>query len=428
MKPTPTTPDAPDFEEQARRLLERYAEGMPSETSVEARVREQLTAHAPQRHSAPRLAAPRWSLDGWARGAISLALVIVLVAGFAAVLRARQNTAPGKTGVSKTACPTVGSQGVITLCAGQQVQVTITLGQSYADATRTEVETNLKLTGDDLRLNGSRSLTPAFGALTDGMTLQDSQGRLYQMSDFNRNFGSYVQDMPSTEYGKTILPPPTPPPPGFAAFDPLPADMLGTPQRLTLRIPEIGLLYTLENGAQAILSVNGPWVLTFQVTPQAGHSITFNVAPQTYSGITVQPLRLDIGGAGSDFDYLGQGERLILRVSGLAPDTRRSTVANIDFKYFDKLGAGAAGGGSNANQLLFEGQLPASVAGMALQQSLALDPEVGPSGTVDLEVIFLRLPHLTGVQTLAISQLAVAFDGSQFTYVNGHWSFEVPLG
>jgi hypothetical protein len=65
---------------------------------------------------------------------------------------------------------------------------------------------------------------------------------------------------------------------------------------------------------------------------------------------------------------------------------------------------------------------------MALQQSLALDPEVGPSGTVDLEVIFLRLPHLTGVQTLAISQLAVAFDGSQFTYVNGHWSFEVPLG
>ncbi|HEX5572864.1 MAG TPA: hypothetical protein VFX31_15805, partial [Ktedonobacterales bacterium] len=188
MKPTPTTPDAPDFEEQARRLLERYAEGMPSETSVEARVREQLTAHAPQRHSAPRLAAPRWSLDGWARGAISLALVIVLVAGFAAVLRARQNTAPGKTGVSKTACPTVGSQGVITLCAGQHVQVTITLGQAYADATRTEVEAHLSLIDDDLRLNGSKSPTPASGAFALGMTLQDSHGRLYAPSAFSQGF------------------------------------------------------------------------------------------------------------------------------------------------------------------------------------------------------------------------------------------------
>jgi hypothetical protein len=183
----------------------------------------------------------------------------------------------------------------------------------------------------------------------------------------------------------------------------------------------------LENGAQAILSVNGPWTFAFQVTPQAGRSINFNVAPQTYSGITVQPLRLDIGGKGNDFDYLDSGERLILRVSGLAPDTRRSTVANMAFKYFDKLGAGASGGGTNANQLLFEGQLPASVAGMASQQSLALDPEVGPSGTVDLEVIFLGLPHLTGTQTLTINQLAVSFDGSQFAFVNGHWSFQLPL-
>lgn len=62
---------------------------------------------------------------------------------------------------------------------------------------------------------------------------------------------------------------------------------------------------------------------------EPGRSINFHVAPQTFSGVTVQPLRLDIGGKGNDFDYLGSGERLILRVSGLAPDTRRSTVANI---------------------------------------------------------------------------------------------------
>lgn len=159
---------------------------------------------------------------------------------------------------------------------------------------------------------------------------------------------------------------------------------------------------------------------------EPGRSINFHVAPQTFSGVTVQPLRLDIGGKGNDFDYLGSGERLILRVSGLAPDTRRSTVANISFKFFDRLGAGQAGG--EANQLLFEGQRPAGVAGMYGELSLAQDPVVGPSGTIDLEVIFLGLPQLTGTQTLALTQLATAKNGDTFSFANGNWFFELPLG
>ena len=60
--------------------------------------------------------------------------------------------------------------------------------------------------------------------------------------------------------------------------------------------------------------------------------------------------------------------------------------------------------------------------------SLAQDPVVGPSGTLDLEVIFLDLPQLTGTQTLALTQLATAKNGDKFSFANGNWFFELPLG
>ncbi|HEX2351017.1 MAG TPA: hypothetical protein VHI51_21480 [Ktedonobacterales bacterium] len=425
MKPINSS-DAPEFEEQARRLLARYAESMPAEASVEARVRSQLSAQEPQRHTAFQWRAPRWGVDDWARGAVSLALVIVLVAGFAAVLRARQSTAQGTnvTGGKTASCAKVEPNHTIKLCAEQQVGATITLGEAYADPTRTEVEIHLSLTGAKLQFNGDSAPSSPAGVFPGVMTLQDSQGNLYSPNEFSVGF-NYGQETISGVLG------PNTPTPGFAAFDPLPHDMLGAPQTLTLHIASIGLQYNTPQYKWTLstLIMNGPWTFTFQVTPQAGRSITFNVAPQTFSGITLQPLRMDIGPKdGNDFDYLGGGERLVLRVSGLAPDTRRSTVAAMPFKFFDKLGRGAAAEGSDG--LHFEGQLPASVAGMTAIQpaSLALDPEAGASGTLDLEVIFLGLPKVTGTQMLTINQLATSRSGDAVSYVKGNWSFQLPLG
>jgi hypothetical protein len=426
MKPT-DSPDAPDFEQVARRLLTRYAEGMPSKTSVEAQVRAELTAtQAPQRsatrqRTAPRL--PRWQGE-WARGAISLALVLTLVIGFVAVLHARQNTSPGVNGGKTLACATVEPDHTIKLCPEQHVEATITLGKAYADPTRTEVEMHVSLTGANLQLSGdSASSTPA-GVFPGEMTLQDSQGHMYSPDEFSQVFNYGQETIPGANGPNT-------PTPGFAAFDPLPQDMLGAPQTLTLRVASIGLQYDTPQYKWALstLILNGPWTFTFQAPTQAGRSITFDVAPRTFSGITIQPLRMDFGPKnGNDFDYLGGGERLTLRISGLASDTRRSTVAAMPFKFFDRLGRGAAAEG--ADGLHFEGQLPAAIAGMTvpLPTSLALDPEAGPSGTLDLEVIFLGLPKLTGTQTLAINQLATSRSGDTLTYVNGNWNFALPLG
>lgn len=421
MKPT-NSPDTTDFEEQTRHLLERYAEGMPSETSVEARVRTRLAAQEPQRHAVRQRSAPRWSLDGWARGAISLALVIVLVAGFAAVLHARQNRAPGKgvVGGKTASCATIEPNHTIKLCAAQHVDATITLEQAYADATRTEVEMRLTLTGADLRFSGDSAPIPPVNVSAVGI-LQDSEGHQYARSDFSNDF-NYGQGLAPGNSG------PNTPIPGYFAFDPLPQSMLSSPQTLTLRIYAIELGYPSRK-LPSTLILNGSWTYTFQVTPRAGRSIHFNVAPQTFSGITVQPLRLDIGPKdGNNFDALGGGARLTLRISGLPADTRASTLDNLSVRYFVKPGGGMGGSGDEANQLLFEGQLPASVVWMFPSSSLAQDPQVGPSGTIDLEAIFLGLPKLSGTQPLMLTQLTTGQSDGTFTFAHGPWNFALPLG
>lgn len=412
MKPI-HSPDAPDFEEQARRLLARYAERMPAESSVEARVRSQLATHAPQGHTARQWRMRRqWGIDDWARGAVSLALVIVLIAGFVAVLRGYGGASTvNKLGGHTGTCATVNSDYAVALCPGSHVQAQFIVGQSFVDPTRTAIQLRLSLTGAELQF-GSAAPLHADAAEFRGMTLQDSQGNVYAANDMTTpiNFAHnpYINAF------------------GAAEFDPLPQSELSAPQTLTLHIQQIALFYGTGVYEKTLL-LDGPWIVTAQVTPQAGRSIALNVAPETFNGVTIQPLRLDIGPSGSAFDYLNGGARLVLRVSGLSPDMRRSTVANISFGYFRNDGSGASASGPA--RLLFGGKEPANIAGGNPNVPSNLDPVVGPTRTIDLEFIFLvpNLPKLTGTQTLTLNQITVANNPSE-RVATGNWSFQLPLG
>jgi hypothetical protein len=399
----------PDIEAQLRRLLTRYAEGMPSETSVEARVRSALATRPQQRQRSLHL--PSWGeMGGWARGAVSLALVVALLVTFAAVLRLRANS----TSINKTPCPIVQAQGMIKLCPNQHMRVSINIGQTYADPTRTVAL--IQINPKDLALplgHEGALIQPNAIFCTLWASLVDSQGHVYYSNDLSNYTEAQGGGLSTAEY---------------AEFDPLPPSMLSAPQTLTLRIPEIVLTYPLsESHTLGTLILRGQWTATVQVTPQVGRSIALSVAPQTRNGITVQPLRLDIGPQGSQFDLLTGGERLTLRISGLPADTYLYSVANMPHSYTRSDGGGG-GGGVPTSSLTFEGREPASLAvvGAIGNASPSAVPTVGPTGTLDLEVIFLSppLPKLTGTQKLTISAINVGPP----QVVKGPWIFEVPLG
>ncbi|HZC07852.1 MAG TPA: hypothetical protein VE338_19605 [Ktedonobacterales bacterium] len=415
MKPS-NPANTSDFEEQTRRLLARYVEDMPSHVMVEAQVRARLAPQTPERHIPPHWNAPRLAppvAGGWARRAVGLALVILLITAFAAALGMQADARLGVStmGVPNGSCAEMRSDSTIALCAGSHVQAKIIVGRAYADATRTAVELRIDLTGADLQFGGVGAPIRADGAdYSSRMTLQDGQGHIYTANNFTTpiNFahGPYVDVA------------------GDAEFDPLTQAALAAPQTLTLRITQLRLYYFV-NQSESVLPLNGPWTSTFQVTPKAERSITFDVAPKTVGGVTVQPLRLDIGGLGSDFDKLGAGERLVLRVSGLSPDLPRSAVAHMSYTFSRGDGSGASA--NVPTTLLFEGRLPASIAG---SDTLApeFDPVIGPSGSIDLEIIFLTPPlaTLSGAQSLTLNQVVISTSPS-LRVVNGNWSFNLPL-
>lgn len=420
---------APDIEAQTRRLLTRYAEGMPSETSVEVRVRSALATQPQQQRRTLHL--PSWgAMSGWARGAVSLTLVIALLVTFAAVLRLRANhPSRNPTPLGANSCPIVQPNTLmIKLCPDDHISAKIVVGQTYADATRTAVMIHINLTNAGLKLGKPAALVePDAASFNFGTTLQDSQGHSYYANNFTTSINyNPPPTFPGTSLGTA----------GIVEFDPLPQAMLELPQKLTIHFTSILLNYPVKNGeafqGEAFLALNGSWTVSFQVTPHPGRSITIDTLPQTFNGITIQPTRLDIGPSGTPFDLLASGARLTLRISGLAPDTLRSTLANMAYKFSRSDGSGASAEPGNGPLLLFEGREPASIVGVVAPENapLSLDPIVGPTGVMNLEVIFLGIkpptPNQPEVVTLTLNELCVALSPTEKT-VPGDWSFKITL-
>ncbi len=423
---TPDTPKARAVERQIAALLTDYADDMPPTVGTETRLRERLAASASAPDTALRarwLLAPRpgapHGAGGWARSVVSLGLVAALIVGFVAVAWLR-NGARGDNGAATRPCTEIFKDGKlpIHLCPPPTpVKVSIEVTQSYADAIRTVVQLRIATPGakipHDRPIIYSRPADLMLGS--PGTALYDAQGRGYTPSDL---LDQGVHDFQYLN-GQDVVT-------GSFAFDPLPETALSAPQTLTLRIGQLALFADMPYE----IILNGPWSIPFQVTPHPGRSIDFHVAPQTHNGITVQPLRLDIAPSANAIDSYGAGgARLILRVSGLDPKTTLLALRSLDTEAHFPDGSGFSGSAPGDRKLLFEGRSPAVFSGAQGN----LNTVVGPTRTVDLEIIFAAPPltSLTGTQTLTIDQITVTLDPKTSLpteTVKGPWVFALPLG
>ncbi|HEU0026755.1 MAG TPA: hypothetical protein VFQ25_06525 [Ktedonobacterales bacterium] len=410
---TPDTPEGRAVERQVAALLTTYAEGMPPTAGIEARLRERLATTsvpdaAPRARWLPtRIGAPR-SAGGWARGLVSLVLVAALIAGFVGVAWLR-HTAPGTgNGSMSGPCTEIagaGENGLPNICPAGNVEPTFEALQSYADPTRTALQFHVAVPGTVIPHGRPIIYSPPDGITITEATLQDSQGRLYNGPDGG------TSAIPPRQVAATMT----------LEFSPLPQDALNTSQTLTLHISHMMLQYQ-----DFLTYLSGSWTVPFQVRPQAGRSISFQISPQKHNGIKVQPLRLDVGPTDGGFDGEGGGERLILRISGLDPQASLLGLRGFDIAAHFPDGSGWSA--SHGPKLLFEGRPPASIVGAGVDPNAV----VGPTGTIDMEIIFIGPPltSLTGVQKLTIDQLVVSLDPKTTLptkTVKGPWVFQLPL-
>jgi len=283
--------------------------------------------------------------------------------------------------------------------------VTLTLEQGYADAARTVLSMRVRLHGS------SQAVQPQLGG---AMRLIDAHGAVYAAFT-----GSQIQND------------------GLFEFPPLRPDELGATQTLTL-VADSVLIASPGNLASPGGVVDGPWSITFQVHAQAARSVTFSAMAQTHHGITLAPLRIDRAPSGA---------RLLVRISGLAPDASLFTLTHFVRTGDDIIGCppgtsmcAESSGGTSDGALL---QLK-TTSGQALTPAWieVLSPNtgdpvranatsvVGPSGAAVLEFLFFT-PLDSGARAVQLTadQVRVAAVGPTSTErrIEGPWTFTLPL-
>lgn len=225
----------------------------------------------------------------------------------------------------------------------------------------------------------------------------------------------------------------------LAEFEPMALDKLNFVQTLTLTLPSMRASGSQTGPGPSIV---GPWQITFRITPQVGRSITLDQTPVTHDGVTVQPLRLDLAPA---------GVRLLIRFSGLAPNTLRFGLKHFVthqemggiLRNADGSGVGfSSSGTSDGGPLQLDGPngqrlIPEWI---ALPDDLPPDEQdvslgrqvVGPSGSLVLSVLFFTpLSAQNGVARLTLDQVDVAIvdaHGNEAERLrNGPWTFQLSL-
>lgn len=413
-------------------LLTHSASAIPSDLDRTQQVRRRLLGEA--REETPA----RWARTGWTwsnlqvgslAAMVSLVLLVALFAGVFAWLRlpARGAQHLATTGifgpaVTPTVTPGIDSTAIVNIpgvpplvcderlaldgrdifmqadatpgpdhstVVGRQVNmhgVTLQITHAYADATRTVV---------------SYRVSPDPATTLVLVTLTDAQGAHYP---FMRGGWQRGHD-------------------GLFEFAPLPQAALATPQTLTFTAENMDT--SIPTGAGTPTSGTptvGPWRITFDLTPVAGQSFTLSSQPIEHSGVSVQPLRLDVAPPGGGLDGLAGGARLIVRISGLDARAQPGDLANlVNTTFYNSfLGGGASCGGGEFVLQLPNGQWrrPASV--VALSQTL------GPGGTADIALLyFTPVTVSAGIPfTLAINTVAVAATADQpAKRTNGPWVF-----
>ncbi len=388
-------------------LLRQVAEHVPGDIDLRPRVQQRLAASQHRRSIrtsrstrarsmtglTQRQFVPRW---GYLMGSVIVIVGLLLSAfAFARPLIFSWLGDNGLRGIS------LDNASLINQSATHQ-GVTLHLEQGYADAARTALTMRIQVP------QGHNMVTPRL----DTAYLLDSRGQRYAVL-----IGQQVGDE------------------GLLEFVPLPIEALSSAQRLTLVVQAM-----LPNGPVAGGSpLSGPWQIPFEVHPQTAHSTMLAAPPMTQSGVTLQPERLDMTPAGA---------RLVVRVSGLAADT-----SFLDATHFAQHGGDTIVGcppnsgscvtsGSTSDGALLRLE---SADGQILEPSwvLAMDPAtpdlgviptarqtVGPSGTVEIEILFftpLPLHAAPGTVQLTIDHFPLKsshVDASgKVQMASGPWTF-----
>ncbi|HEU4783092.1 MAG TPA: DUF4179 domain-containing protein, partial [Ktedonobacterales bacterium] len=273
--------------------------------------------------------------------------------------------------------------------------ITITIDRAYADATQTVITYHLQTT-----------INPPLPALP---VLLDAQGHRYAeiSGDWDIDHG------------------------GNAIFTPLPSEELGTPQRLTFFTQQMRLANPTGSGA----FVDGPWQISFTLTPAAGTAQMLNIAPLTHNGLTIQPLRLDIAPPGGGLDGATGGARVVVRISGLAPGMPLINLLRFD-TLFDLGGGGGYGCGGSILELAPPNGQPlvpgnVRVLGQTVpitdaEQQPAYTETVGPSGAADVEAVFYTPIPLGAGVTLYMDRVMAQIAGADKPErVSGPWTFQL---
>ena len=229
-------------------------------------------------------------------------------------------------------------------------------------------------------------------------------------------------------------------------FAPLPQNELASTQMLTFFTPQVWATSWAGPPTPRPTTnqpINGPWQISFSLTPVAGTVVTLSNSPVTRHGVTVQPLEIDLAPPGGGlYDRFG-GARVMVRISGLAPDMPLSEVAAYDSAVIDQPGGGSEGGGCPGGILelalpneeqIFPGvvYLPEETVPTGPVYATPVGQQaqtVGPSGTVELEALFyLPIPDVSGI-LLYMDNVAAA-PGTAKPYlpeqVSGPWEFQLP--
>jgi hypothetical protein len=341
-----------------------------------------------------------------ARDAVVLAAVLALLAVACVAISTRPSSDSPCQSAPACPCWSITGDGFdLYPCSTSGVSVKVEALRTYADPARTFVEARLTVSGARIPLGQSAgSASPDHASVR--LTLQDARGHTYSSIRAFGPAGQFALDSAHDRAGVARV-----------EFEPLPENALRAPQSLTLRITSL----VLNAGQRYNMQVEGTWSAMFKTPARPARSITFHVAPQTRGGVTLQPLRLDIGSGAGALDGFGAGDRLIVRVSGLPPETALHSLGDIT----TRADAASIQNNQGVTDILLEGRLLSIIVGAG---PLA-DGEVGPTGAVDLEIIYLapRLPSLTGTQTLSVNAIRLASDPDA-RVVTGPWTFSLRIG
>ena len=385
------------LDQQVAHLIRTLADGTPKSVDLLPRIHQQLTSSSAGSSNGMSFFAHLQAVPRWSYMVVSMVLVAgLLFSGFAFArpLIFSWLGDNGLRGISLQGADHVGS--TVT-----NNNITVQVEQVYADAARTAITMRLQAPHEQ------GAVTPRL----DQTYLLDSQGHRYAALT-----GAQVNGE------------------GLFEFIPLPLDALDTEQSLTLAVESVF-------PSSGISPITGPWQVHFKVHPQPARSITFAEAPDAQSGVTVQPIRLDLTPAGA---------RLLVRLSGLASDTSLFGLTE-----FAQHGGDAIVGCPPNTSMCVDSHSTSDGALLHLQGPdkqvlepswvVAIDPgssdvgflpkapqTVDPDGSALIEVLFFTPLRATkGAALLTIDQLALRsaqLDANgQEQIVNGPWSFTLPL-